>query len=65
MSPDFGRTILHWGIEAVHCKLQKVWVWLNPAGRTLSLEPDVFFACGSVEETLFSPHIFAFGENVG
>ena len=34
------------------------------SGRTQSREPDIFFACGSVEGTLFFLHIFVVDENV-
>ncbi len=34
-------------------------------GLTRSPQYNVFCACGSVEETLFPPQIFAYGENLG
>mgnify|MGYP005842604107 CR=1 FL=1 len=34
------------------------------SGRTQSREPDIFFACGRVEGTLFFLHIFVVDENV-
>ncbi len=37
----------------------------NRPGLTRSFEHNVFFACGSVEKRLFSPQIFAKGENLG
>ena len=55
--PSYGRRRKRHGRQSTaYC--------LSITGLTRSREPDIFFACGSMEKTLFFLHIVAEGDNV-